>query len=69
MGDKIASNRTASEIMKNKTLLDRGLPLDRMPEAEVALRLAVFILSLPGSGTMASVAIDGASIRACPSES
>ena len=49
--------------MKNQTLLDRGLPLDRMPEAEVALRLAVFILSLPGSGTMASVAIDGASIK------
>jgi hypothetical protein len=34
-----------------------------MPEAEVALRLAEFILSLPGSGTMASVAIDGASIK------
>ena len=49
-GDEIASNRTASEIMKNQILLDRGLPLDRMPEAEVALRLAVFILSLPGSG-------------------
>jgi hypothetical protein len=34
-----------------------------MPEAEVALRLAAFILSLPGSGAMASVAIDGASMR------
>ncbi len=34
-----------------------------MPEAEVALRLAEFILSLPGSGAMASVAIDGASIK------
>jgi hypothetical protein len=34
-----------------------------MPEAEVALRLAKFILSLPGSGAMASVAIDGASIK------
>jgi len=40
-----------------------GLPVDRMPEAEVALRLAEFILSLPGSGAMASVAIDGASIK------
>lgn len=34
-----------------------------MPEAEVALRFAAFILSLPGSGAMASVAIDGASIK------
>jgi hypothetical protein len=42
---------------------DLGLPDDRMPEAEVALRLAEFILSLPGSGAMASVAIDGASIK------
>jgi hypothetical protein len=42
---------------------DLGLPDDRMPEAEVALRLAEFILSLPGSGAMASVALDGASIK------
>jgi hypothetical protein len=34
-----------------------------MLEAEVALRLADFILLLPGSGAMASVAIDGASIK------
>ena len=34
-----------------------------MSEAEVALRLADFILSLPHSGAMASVAIDGASIK------
>jgi hypothetical protein len=34
-----------------------------MPEAEVALRLAEFILSLPTSGAMASVAIDGAGIK------
>jgi hypothetical protein len=40
-----------------------GLPADHMPEAEASLRLAEFILSLPGSGAMASVAIDGASIR------
>ena len=44
-------------------LPELGLPDDRMPEAEVALRLAEFILSLPGSGAMASVAIDGASIK------
>jgi hypothetical protein len=49
--------------MKNQILLDLGLPLDRMPEAEVALRLAEFILSLPASGAMASVAIDGAGIK------
>jgi hypothetical protein len=43
--------------------LELGLPADRMSEAEVALRLAAFILSLPHSGAMASVAIDGASIK------
>jgi hypothetical protein len=50
--------------MNAQVLLDLGLPDDRMPEAEVALRLAEFILSLPGSGAMASVAIDRASIKA-----
>jgi hypothetical protein len=45
------------------SLPDFSLPTDRMPEAEVALRLAEFILSLPGSGAMTSVAIDGASIK------
>ena len=49
--------------MRNQVLLDLGLPVDRMPEAEVALRLAEFILSLPASGAMASVAIDGASMK------
>ncbi|MET0531895.1 MAG: hypothetical protein ABW003_26785 [Microvirga sp.] len=49
--------------MRNQVLLDLGLPADRMPEAEVALRLAEFILSLPASGAMASVAIDAASIK------
>jgi hypothetical protein len=34
-----------------------------MLEAEVALRLAEFVLSLSGSGAMASVAIDGTSIK------
>jgi hypothetical protein len=34
-----------------------------MSEAEVALHLATFILSLPHSGAMASVAIDRASIK------
>src|SRR5215212_8182013 len=62
-GDEVASSRTGFEIMRNQVLLDLGLPVDRMPEAEVALRLAEFILSLPASGAMASVAIDGASIK------
>jgi hypothetical protein len=41
---------------------DLGLPAGHMSEAEVALRLAEFILSLSGSGAMASVVIDRASI-------
>jgi hypothetical protein len=49
--------------MRDHVLPELGLPADRMPEAEVALRLAEFILSLPGSGAMASVAFDGAGIR------
>jgi hypothetical protein len=49
--------------MRDQVLPELGLPADRMPEAEVALRLAEFILSLPGSGAMASVAFDGAGIR------
>jgi hypothetical protein len=52
-----------SEFVHNQGPPDLGLPDDRMPEAEVALRLAEFILSLPNSGAMASVAIDGASIK------
>jgi hypothetical protein len=52
-----------SAFMENQTQPDLGLPADRMLEAEVALRLAEFILSLPGSGAMASVAIDRASIK------
>lgn len=52
-----------SEFVNHQAQSDLGLPDDRMPEAEVALRLAEFILSLPNSGAMASVAIDGASIK------
>jgi hypothetical protein len=52
-----------SEFVNAQGLPELGLPTDRMPESEVALRLAEFILSLPGSGTMASVAVDGASIK------
>jgi hypothetical protein len=51
------------EFVQDQAQTAPGLPADRMPEAEVALRLAGFILSLPGSGAMASVAIDGASIK------
>jgi hypothetical protein len=39
------------------------LPQDRMPEAEVSLRLAFHLLSLPGAQGSAQVAIDGAQIR------
>lgn len=39
------------------------LPTERMPEAEVALRLAFYLLSLPGSDDTVSVAIDGAQVR------
>jgi hypothetical protein len=40
-----------------------SLPQDRMPEAEVSLRLAFHLLSLPGSEGSAQVAIDGAQVR------
>jgi hypothetical protein len=40
-----------------------SLPQDRMPEAEVSLRLAFHLLSLPDAGGSAQVAIDGAQIR------
>lgn len=39
------------------------LPDDRMPEAEVALRLAEFLSERPGFGGHVDVAIDGASVR------
>jgi hypothetical protein len=39
------------------------LPQDRMPEAEVSLRLAFYLLKLPGSQGEAKVAIDGAKSR------
>ena len=39
------------------------LPKDRMPEAEVSLRLAFHLLALSGSQGVARVAIDGAQIR------
>jgi hypothetical protein len=34
-----------------------------MPEAEVALRMAEYLLGLPSSGAVASVAIDGACVK------
>ncbi len=40
-----------------------NLPQDRMPEAEVSLRLAVHLLALPGSQGVVEVAIDGAQIK------
>jgi hypothetical protein len=39
------------------------LPQDRMPEAEVTLRLAFYLLALPNSGGTATVGIDGAHVR------
>jgi hypothetical protein len=39
------------------------LPEDRMPEAEVSLRLAFHLLARPDSHGVAEVAIDGAQIR------
>jgi hypothetical protein len=49
--------------MNEQALPDLGLPSDRMLEAEVALRLAAFLLTLPRSGAIASVAIGGASLK------
>jgi hypothetical protein len=61
MTDKVAPVR--SGFVKDLTQPDFGLLADRMPEAEVALRLAEVILSLPGSGAMAGVTIDGAGTK------
>ncbi|KFG69380.1 hypothetical protein [Microvirga sp. BSC39] len=58
-----ADTNTWLNIVRDKDSLELGLQADRMSEAEVALRLADFILSLPHSGAMASVAIDGTSIK------
>lgn len=38
-------------------------PVDRMPEAEVALRLAEYLSELPGFAGQLDVAIDGASVK------
>ena len=62
-GEKVENSRTEFETMRGHVLLNLGLPVDSMLEAEVALRLAEFILSLPDSGAMASVAIDGAATK------
>jgi hypothetical protein len=40
-----------------------SLPQDRMPEAEVSLRLAFHLLAMPASEGTAEVALDGAQIR------
>ncbi|MFC5087314.1 hypothetical protein ACFSM9_23110 [Microvirga arabica] len=61
--EECADTNTWLNIVRDKDSLELGLQADRMSEAEVALRLAEFILSLPHSGAMASVAIDGASIK------
>jgi hypothetical protein len=51
-----------SGFTEDQAQADLGLPADRMSEAEVALRLAEFILSLPGSGAMASIRIGDAAL-------
>ena len=56
-------NNTWLNIVRDEISLELGLQADRMSEAEVAVHLAAFILSLPHSGAMASVAIDGASMK------
>jgi len=43
--------------------LTTSLPQDRMPEAEVSLRLAFHLLRQPGSAGEASVALDGAQVH------
>ena len=40
-----------------------ALPEDRMPEAEVALRLAFYLLGRPDNEGFAEVAVDGAMVR------
>ena len=49
--------------MNEQALPDLGLPSDRMLQSEVALRLAAFLASHPRSGAIASVAIDGGSLK------
>jgi hypothetical protein len=61
--EECANTNTWLNIVRDKDSLELGLQADRMSEAEVALRLADFILSLPHSGAMASVAINAASIK------
>ena len=62
--EECADTNTWLNIVRDKDSLELNLHADRMSEAEVALRLAEFILSLTGSGAMASVAIDRPSIKA-----
>ena len=45
-----------------------AMPEDRMPEAEVSLRLAFHLLAMPDNQGTAEVAIDGAQIRVHGSE-
>ena len=43
--------------------MEYSLPQDRMPEAEVTLRLGFYLLALPSSPDVAEVAIDGAQVK------
>lgn len=42
--------------------MNMALPEDQMPEAEVALRLAFFLVGFPGCATEIEVNIDGAQV-------
>ncbi|WP_074471675.1 hypothetical protein [Bosea sp. BIWAKO-01] len=57
----------ASEV-SNRPLHNWVGPADRMPEAEVALRLAEYLSERPGFGGHVEVAIDGASVRVADAE-
>jgi hypothetical protein len=43
-----------------------AMPEDRIPEAEVALRFAIWLLSLPGAEPRGEVGIDGSAARVFP---
>ena len=54
----------ASEpVLSRMAAAATALPQDRMPEAEVSLRLAFHLLDHPASAGEASVALDGAQVR------
>jgi hypothetical protein len=62
----LESEQGASEKDRSHSQVETvslSLPLDRMPEAEVALRLAFYLFSLPGCKPSITVAIDGEQVK------